>query len=907
MTAEEASLRIRRCAEELVLAARSDPAAAEKLVREMEHIAGQNREPLFEAYSERAKGHLLHIRGSIPEAVQRYRAALVLFEMCHEEIEGARTASTLVGALVPLGEFDEALSLAEQARQIFQRANLQNRAARLDVNVGNLYHRLNRLEDALLRYERAAPFLENSEDREAAAGLLINRSVILMLLHRFDDAHEGFLRARAFTEKHGLAVLASQTEHNRAYLLFLIGNYTQAIKFMQVAEAGFQRIGDEVHVAHCRLDRAEILLELNLPETAHELAELAEAGFRSSGLNGDRARSLLLVGRCLLRLGRTGEAVTHYKKARHLFEAEGNAIWASMAELEIAAALMASGKTDEAAGMAERAGESFRSQNHLPFSALADALSARLYLQRDDANRALFFLNRCEKSLNFQPPACIRYHVEYLKGRAFELQGKLTEARDSFRAATVSLEFLLTHISADQAMVRFLEDKDDVYERLAGLSHDVHQAFEWVDRARTRALTTSWNSSRRSNQTPDKVRNLRESLRSDYLELFRANDVHPVALFEKITRSERRLMQELLEDEFNQSVSTTDPPHFEALNLSAEEVLLEYFIRDDQVSVFVVKDGLLKYITLPISMRELQEEVNFARNGLCRPGNSRREPALRYHLERLYQALIEPLRPFLCGRIIIIPHRFLHHLPFQVLLGPTGYLAEEFIVSYAPSTASYALASRKQCLCTGTSLIIGAQSADLPAAMDEVRDVGSKLPNSEIAINKSLQEIRTAFETATFIHIAAHGLFRSDNPTGSLLNLGSDVLTPADMLDLKVNAELITMSACSTGQTYVRGNEVQGFVRAFSQWAVPSLVASLWEINDRATSMLMSSFYTRIQDSPDIAENLRCAMLDVKREFAHPYYWGGFVLIGKQKLGTSWECIKRISGRPCTDSSGNGT
>jgi CHAT domain-containing protein len=116
------------------------------------------------------------------------------------------------------------------------------------------------------------------------------------------------------------------------------------------------------------------------------------------------------------------------------------------------------------------------------------------------------------------------------------------------------------------------------------------------------------------------------------------------------------------------------------------------------------------------------------------------------------------------------------------------------------------------------------------------------------------------------------------------LNLGSDVLTPADMLNFRINADLVTMSACSTGKTYVRGNEVQGFVRAFSQWGVPSLLASLWEVNDKSTSMLMRSFYEKLQDSADIADNLRVAMLAVKSEFAHPHYWAPFVLIGRQRL-----------------------
>src|SRR5439155_331088 len=244
-------------------------------------------------------------------AVRRYRTALTLFEQCQDKVERARTASTLVGALVPLGEYEEALRLAEQARQVFQEANLHNRVARLDVNVGNLYHRLNRLEEALQSYERAAVFLENSDDYEAAAGVLINRS--------------------------------------------------------------------------------GILLKLNLPEYACELARSAEDIFRNCALNGDRARDFLLIGRGVLQSGATLEALGHYKEAKRLFQVQGNVIWAAVADLEIAAGLMESGKWSEAESLAEEVGELFRSHHHLTFSALADALSARLCIERKNPDRALSF------------------------------------------------------------------------------------------------------------------------------------------------------------------------------------------------------------------------------------------------------------------------------------------------------------------------------------------------------------------------------------------------------------------------------------------------------------------------------------------------------------------------------------
>src|SRR5213594_3341757 len=908
MAAGQEAHEIRRYAEEVVLAVRSDPATAEQLLLKIDSLVGQTHNPVFEAFSQRAKGHLLHVRGNLTEAVQRYRTALTLFEQGQDPVERARTASTLVGALVPLGEYEEALRLAQQARQVFQEANLHNRVARLDVNVGNLYHRLNRLEEALQSYERAAIFLENSDDYEAAAGVLINRSVILMLLYRFSSALDGLNRARAFSEKHGLTVFRIQSDYNRAYLLFLTGQVAPAFKLLQDVEEAFENVGDRVHVAQCRLDRAEILLKLNLPEYACELARSAENVFRNCALNGDRARAILLIGRGVLQSGGTLEALGHYKEAKRLFRAQGNVIWAAVADLEIAAALIESRKSSKAVRLAGRVGEFFRSQNHSTFSALADALNARLCIECQNPDRALWFLRRCEESLKFQPPAWLRFHVEHLRGRALQQQGRLAEARGRFIAATEALEFLLTQISVDQAMVCFLEDKEEVYERLVCVAEDVRQAFESADRARTLALSTTWNAHEAPRETPDKVRHLRESLRSDYLHLFQVGERQPPALLEKIKAGEHQLAQGLLERDFRRAEPTRFQSRTSTVDLADDEVLLEYFVKDSNVSVFILRNDALHWLTLPISTTELWQEVNFTRYGLFRATDPRREPALRYHLRRLFDVLIGPIVGLLRKRIVIVPHRFLHQLPFHALLGPSGYIADEYVVSYAPSAASYESLRPNRTFCSGTSMAIGVQASDAPQILDELASVAGNLPNCTVAINQRLQDFRPALEKAAFVHIACHSVFRSDNPACSLLNVGSDVLTPMDILEVPIQAELVTISGCSTARVCVRGSEIQGFVRAFSMWGVRSLIASLWDVSDDATSKLMNSLYGRIHDSPDLAENLRCAMLDVRREFEHPYYWSGFVLIGRQKLGSSWGSFKNgFRASDCTERSNDNT
>src|SRR5262249_39898201 len=158
---------------------------------------------------------------------------------------------------------------------------------------------------------------------------------------------------------------------------------------------------------------------------------------------------------------------------------------------------------------------------------------------------------------------------------------------------------------------------------------------------------------------------------------------------------------------------------------------------------------------------------------------------------------------------------------------------------YAPSAAAYVSASRTELNSSGRSVIIGREGPDLPAIHREVRAVADQLPNCSIAVNQTLAEVRPALENASFIHGASHAVFRGDDPAWSLLSLGTDVLAPADLIGLRINASLVTMSACSTGKRSSRSNEVPGFVRAFALWGVPSVIASLWEVNDEATSLLM--------------------------------------------------------------------
>ena len=115
----------------------------------------------------------------------------------------------------------------------------------------------------------------------------------------------------------------------------------------------------------------------------------------------------------------------------------------------------------------------------------------------------------------------------------------------------------------------------------------------------------------------------------------------------------------------------------------------------------------------------------------------------------------------------------------------------------------------------------------------------------------------------------------------SFLKLADSQLNFYGLLDLRLNAELVTLSACHTGVNKVfAGDELHGLMRGFLHAGAPSLVASLWATSDESTTALMKQMYTAISAGKTKRAALREAQLAVKDEYGHPYDWAPFILMG---------------------------
>ena len=180
------------------------------------------------------------------------------------------------------------------------------------------------------------------------------------------------------------------------------------------------------------------------------------------------------------------------------------------------------------------------------------------------------------------------------------------------------------------------------------------------------------------------------------------------------------------------------------------------------------------------------------------------------------------------------------------------------------------------------------QALDLPGAQKEAVQVASIFPASKSLVRKdaSKEAVKDLGNGFSILHIASHGQFDADKPLNSgLLLAGNGTeegrLTVSDLYKIRLDTELVTLSACETGLGKVAsGDDVVGLNRGFLYAGARSIVSSLWQVDDAATEKLMTSFYKNLAKNMEKREALRMAQVETKKTHPHPFYWAAFQITG---------------------------
>jgi hypothetical protein len=279
-------------------------------------------------------------------------------------------------------------------------------------------------------------------------------------------------------------------------------------------------------------------------------------------------------------------------------------------------------------------------------------------------------------------------------------------------------------------------------------------------------------------------------------------------------------------------------------------------------------------------------------------------------LQLLHQILIEPIIDLLPvdanSPIIFVPHYDLFLVPFAALQDSNNrYLIENHTILTSPSIQVLEITREHQNRVRGlrqAALIVGDPTIapkfnknpyklrQIPRAKEAAEAIAATLGTEAISgENATKIAILDKMLNTRIVHLSAHGLlddFQGSGIPGAIIlapsgDTDDGALNAAEIQQLKLDSELVVLSACSTGGGKITGDGVIGLSRCFMIAGVPSIIVSLWNMGAISAKLLMTEFYQNLARAENRAAALRCAMLTTKARFPSPIAWAAFTLIGE--------------------------
>ena len=522
--------------------------------------------------------------------------------------------------------------------------------------------------------------------------------------------------------------------------------------------------------------------------------------------------------------------------------------------------------------------------------------------------------------------------------------GKPAEAIPYYQRAIQQIESTRSLLESEEYRQSFFEGELRPYASMMDallLAGKPEEAFNYSERARSRVFLDVLGSkvqlSRLKGGLLEEERTLQERIAAIKARLSgeAEGETERSGLRKQLAEAERAYSAFLVrlrkQDKEQVSLMSVEPLTLKEVQefLDPQTTLVEYFVSERDIFVFVVEKDKLHVVTVELPREKLASLVKDLRESvftLAEKNKFNEASAL------LYKQLIEPLLPHITGKeLIIVPHDVLHYLPFHALVGSDGrYLIEKYPIYYLSSASLLQFVKEKR-KAGGEKVLafgnpdLGDAEKNLEYAELEAKEVKAAYPESSVYIGKEATEEKSKTLSANhdILHFATHAKLNEDDPLSSAVLLAREDkedgrLEVREIFGMDLKANLVVLSGCETGLGKLStGDELVGLTRAFIYAGTPSVVASLWSVDDSSTAHLMSSFYRNLKTMSKV-EALRQAQLELIRgegrsdllarrgvggvgklgetpsaslsapssnsvSTSHPYFWAPFILVGDGK------------------------
>ena len=497
--------------------------------------------------------------------------------------------------------------------------------------------------------------------------------------------------------------------------------------------------------------------------------------------------------------------------------------------------------------------------------------------------------------------------------------GRLKAADTLYERATTLLEGLLVNAPSSHVKSSMIGAFSQIYLahfRLAWEQlHDGPKAFQIVESARGRVLL---DSIRYAHQSRASSATSPAEIRIAHLQRTLIDQKMTAVQAKRVLNQLDQAYDQLGTSQFSQERQEVTILRRSPLPLSAlirllkpHQVFVEYVLDHGTSYAIEVSRAGMAVHKLPSGDQITRLTMRYLAS--IKAGRNEHDKALA-----LYSTLLSPVFNRDWDSLIVVPDGSLHLLPFEALQNEAGeYVVQRVAISVAPSATVLAALRREPdagasqeflgiAFSPATSIapadaptrgiadIRGADIKPLRFSREEVTEADSALGGHGVILQgaDASEAALKAQPLSAFrvIHVAAHGLGDEMEPDRAAIVLAAgsaaeDGLWQArEIRHTRLHADTVVLSACETGTGRLQGEEgIMNLARAFLTAGAKSVVASLWDVDDRSTATLMESFYANLAKGASVRDALRSSQLNFIQTYgdkANPYLWAGFEVIG---------------------------
>lgn len=855
------------------------------------------------AMSLRGIGLARYYRADYETAIDFLQRALSIATEIDDQENVARVLADLGEVFWLQGDYDRALDHLNRAIQIAEKIKNGRLVATSMGGRALIYWHQGDLKKALEDFNYCTTLFEQLGSQASLAINYFNIGSVHMELGNYREAQEFLKKSLEMSVDlkdrglEGVCLNAFGEIHAD------LGEFDLAIDYMKKSLRIAEEIGEKREQAFGLRDIGEIY---ERTEKYQQALEYYQKSYKLSEEIGEKraiGRGLSDIGEVYSRLGKHELAMQNYMKALEIVEPIGN-------KQNIGRTLLRIGYEHYLKGEMDKAEEMF-------------SKSAVVLREVGDPQQLW--------------PALHQLGVVYRD------TNRTTEAIKHMKEAVDLIEKVRSEIQLPEQKSGYLEDKLEVYEDLLQLllsDGNISEAFEYAQRSKARAFLDLLAESK-INPEAGLDQELLDQKRKLVTQLVRIEksiqdefdkDKPDWAVIRNLESKRNGIDDQytkLISDIRNSNPRFADLQYPVPLKLTEakallddETILLEYFVGKNNSELFAITNKDVHVYPI-VGETQLSKSIQLLREELQKPESVLQLTEQSYSryvklASNLYSMLMKPAESSFQSntRIVIAPDGVLNYLPFESLLMKTAgngaidfsklpYLAAKCEIEYVPSASVLSalhknvqntVSGQKALLAVAVPTADAAADPPLPFAKSEVESIAKFYPASDVTLligNQATEENMKKLELNQYrnLHFASHGFINESRPQLSALVLSSSskskedgYLTMREVFDLNLHADLVVLSACKTGLgSQSRGEGVTGLYRAFLCAGTSSVLVSLWNVSDKPSADLMTSFYRNMEkDGMSKSAALKKARLEMiaRKGYSHPYYWSTFILIG---------------------------